>query len=135
MRNSYLLLLFSLFLFSIQKVSGQNSVWGIPNDYFDSQQGVFTSLPTSPSGNLDDEESYQGGLALNTYGAYADPDEDVLFFTKDFQIYDSEGWVVNEFMVNNQRKYGYTERLILPMGNDCERYAILFTASSDNPET
>lgn len=67
------------------------------------------------------------------HGAYSDPSGDVLFFTVDEKVYDKDGWVVGDLKTGFTKK-GWNERLILPMGNDCRRFAIIYPASAATTE-
>lgn len=127
-------------LLGYYSINAQNPNWTLPSKNFDLDVDVVLPLPTSPtdpnSGNPDTDPSnaYQGALAEHVHGAYTDPSGDILFFTVDEKVYDKNGWVVGDLKTGFTKK-GWNERLILPMGNDCRRFAIIYPASAATTES
>lgn len=82
----------------------------------------------------DPDEAYQGDQAEHIHAAYTDASGEILFFTVDDQVYDHEGWRVGVLNTSDEKR-GFSERLILPMGNDCRRFGILYSASAESNES
>ncbi len=128
MRKSCLIILLNLLA---TLVLAQNANWTIPDQYLESTSSLLFPLPIPDPGANDEFESYIGERAENSHGAYSDVNGDLIFFTVDEHIYDKNGWAIDHlydgsFGNQSDALSGYNERLILPMGDDCTRYAILF---------
>lgn len=112
----------------------QNPNWTLPGGQYNPNV-VYAPLPQSPMHPVlnvpetDPDLAYTGLPSTNTHAGYTGPDGELLFFTIDDKLYDKNGWVVGVFERNGNPKKGYSERLILPMGNDCRKFAILFSSS------
>jgi len=140
MKTYYKLIVSSIALFLIISAKSQNPIWTLPGDQYDVISDVLTSLPQSPIDpgdgmpETDPTEAYQGAQAEHVHTAYSDPSGDLLFFTVDEKVYDKSGWVVGDLQTGFTKK-GWNERLILPMGNDCNRFAIIYPASAASSES
>jgi len=118
----------------------QNPNWTMPSGKFEPAGYDYTPLPSSPYhpdfGIVTDPNlAYQGEHARAMHGGYTDNNGNLLFFTVDEYVYDREGFVVGKMFENTQyteRKRGYNQRLILPMGNSCTKFAILTPNTADH---
>lgn len=115
-------------------LKAQNPIWTMPPYKFVPDLQNYTPLPTSPNGETNPGVAYQGTSDTHLHGAYTDPFGELLLFTVDQKVYDKYGYVVDDMQINSDYKRGFSERLILPMGKDCSRFAIIYAASSDDDE-
>jgi hypothetical protein len=107
--------------------TAQNPNWTMPGRYFKPSTDTYSPLPQSPNG-------YLGDPSARTHGAYTGPDKEILFFTVDEYVYNKEGVLSGELAVGSDLKGGYSEKLILPMGNDCSKFAILYSSASNQSD-
>ena len=126
--DKYGILLFAILFFSYN-LFGQNPNWTLPPQNFKPTFFGVNPLP-QPSGSY----GYTGAPASNMHAAYSDPHGDVLVFTVDENVYDKNGYLVDVMRRDHNVKKGFNERLILPFGNDCSRFAILYIASATSNE-
>ncbi|MCH2216428.1 MAG: hypothetical protein MK086_14780 [Flavobacteriales bacterium] len=107
---------------------GQNLNWTLPLETYNSSTDPVTSLPIPDPGETDPRESYFGDRATNSHAAYSDANGEIILFMVDEFLHDANGYGVVEATFGTQDRplNGYNERLILPMGNDCRRYAIIY---------
>lgn len=142
-----LVLIFILATYSqvINSASAQNPNWTLPGWYFQ-PEGSYLPLPQSPPDPVtgipetDPTLAYQGTGSTHVHGGYTDPWGNLQFFTIDDKIYDAKGWLVGHLQRNEtlnevmglRYKKGYNERLILPMGGSCSKYAIIYPAARDH---
>ncbi len=124
MKRHYLLQLVAIFW--TLSISGQNPNWTLPGQYYQPGVNIF-NLPTDING-------YQGDPSTRTHGAYTGPDGEVLFFTVDEYVYNKEGVLAGELSVGSELKGGYSEKLILPLGNDCRRFAIIYSSAANSQD-
>jgi hypothetical protein len=121
-----LLALAYIVLFSTH-LDAQNPNWTIPDSRFELSSTTLSPLPIPDPTETDQRKSYIGQRATNTHAAYSDKDGNLLFFTVDEFYYDANGYGILEAVrPGGIPLSGYNERLILPMGDDCRRYAILY---------
>jgi len=115
--------LFLAFL-TVQILVAQSINWTLPP--FEYQPGLaYTNLP-QPSGDL----VYEGDPANFVHASYSTPDGEMKLFTVDEFVYDKNGYEIGQLQYNNYVvKKGFNERLILPMGDDCRRYAIIYRSA------
>lgn len=106
---------------------GQAGNWTMPPQVFDNINTNIFSLPTQ-AGN------YGGTPATNCHAGYTDPSGNLMFFTVDEHVYDQDGYLIGEMEHGSFPKKGLAERLILPMGNDCQKYAIIYSAAENDIE-
>jgi hypothetical protein len=103
----------------------QDLNWTFPNQYYDTDALLMYDLP-QPSGS----DVYSGDPSLFVHAAYSNPDGSLKFFTSDEFVYDGNGHEVGRLFDYDgpQQKFkeGFNERLILPMGEDCKRFAIIY---------
>ncbi len=126
----------------------QNPLWTLTPNYLDAVNSFPVPLPSSPydpntgQPNSTSAYSYQGAAtdaATNLHAGYTDPWGDLMFFTVDQNLYDYKGWLVGSFKrfystptSGNYLKRGHSERLILPLGNSCTKFAIIYPAGRDH---
>jgi hypothetical protein len=102
----------------------QNDNWTMP-PYSYKPTGSYSVLP-QPSGDL----VYEGDPANFVHASYSTPDGEMQLFTVDEFVYDKNGYEIGQLQYNNYVvKKGFNERLILPMGDDCRRYAIIYRSA------
>jgi len=140
MKTYFKLFIFIASILAVVCLQAQNPNWTLPGDQFNLPSLNFSPLPQSPIDpgdgmpETDPTEAYQGAQAEHVHTAYSDPSGDLLFFTVDEKVYDKSGWVVGDLQTGFTKK-GWNERLILPMGNDCNRFAIIYPASAASSES
>jgi len=99
--------------------------WTLPNEYYSQNSQQMLDLP-QPSGSL----VYEGDPSEHVHASYSTPDGELQLFTVDDHVYDKNGYEVGLLQAQNyNRKMGFNERLILPMGDDCRRYAIIYRSA------
>lgn len=124
------------------KAQAQNPKWTMPGGQYQAAGNNYLPLPNQPldpMGNpvTDDYTAYQGEPAEYSSASYSDPDGNILLFTVDESVYDKNGWVVGKMRTQSgtqtiYERQGYSEVLILPLGNSCTKFAIIFTSSATN---
>ena len=109
-------------------LEAQNPNWTMPPDKFAPAPSLYTPLP---SGTIPGIE-YDGAPATNLHAGFSDNNGNLLFFTVDDKVYNAQGdlagWITDDML---RKKRGYNERLILPMGKSCTRFAILTSGGHD----
>lgn len=145
-RLSFSILCFlAIYFCFVNNVTAQNPNWVVPGGNFDPSVITFSPLPqspTSPLGNpvTDPNSAYQGEPSENTFTGYTGFDGELKMFAIDGRMYDKDGFMVN-FLRYEQGSdpelglKGISEMLILPMGNSCERFAVIFPSSLSNSYT
>ncbi len=136
MKNTYCILAL-LMLVGIYNSQAQNPNWVMPDGFFKPGPGGYLPLPQSPNGETDPDLAYQGEPASYSSGGYTGPDGKLLFFVVDENVYDKNGWLIGKMnSINNaqdqHRRAAYSELLILPMGNSCTKFAIIFASTAEN---
>lgn len=87
-------------------------------------------LPTFVGGGVPYE--YMGAPSVGLHNSYPDQDGNILFFVVDDGVYDNQARSIGYLKSgNNQPKRGFNQMLVLPMGNSCSKYAILYPGSAD----
>ncbi len=96
----------------------------------------FPSPPFPPGLDpiTDPELAYQGESANYSFAGYTGPSGDLLLFSVDENLYDRGGWKVGTLQggPSIRTRPGFTEKLILPMGNSCTKFAIIFPGTAEN---
>ena len=82
----------------------------------------------------DPELAYQGEDADYSFAGYTGPTGDLLLFSVDANLYDREGWKIGTLQggPSIRTRPGFTEKLILPMGSSCTKFAIIFPGTAEN---
>ncbi len=134
-------------LCSHYNVHSQNPNWVMPGGKFQPDVPDYVPLPNNPAWpanyqvgdiNFDWNFKYTGSPAQYTQAGYTGPDGELMCFVVDDKLYDKHGWLVNSLraQVNSSNNLGgvkgYSEMLILPMGNSCTRFAIIYVGSWNN---
>jgi len=118
-------------LISCLTTQAQNPNWTMPPNKFEGDLGEYTLLPPEIPGG----PGYNGAAATNLHAGYSDNNGNLLFFTVDEKVYsvtNGESMWAFDIKDNLSRpKRGFNERLILPMGNSCTRFAILTVGGYD----
>jgi hypothetical protein len=121
----------------------QNPNWALPGNQYNHTIQAYTSLPQSPIHPVtnnpitDPNSAYQGEPATYSSAGYTGPDGELLLFTVDESVYDKNGWMVGKLRRTTSsspthERQGYSEVLILPMGNSCTKFAIIFPSSAQS---
>ena len=109
-------------------LQAQNPNWTMPPYFFGPSGNEYNPLPTGTIPEI----AYDGAPATNLHAGYSDNNGNLLFFTVDENVYNAQGNLagrIKDDMIRNKR--GYNERLILPMGKSCTRFAILTSGGHD----
>ncbi|NEN22653.1 hypothetical protein G3O08_03925 [Cryomorpha ignava] len=118
-----------VFLLTNYNLIGQNPIWTLPPSQFEGSNFGISSLPSGGGGAM-----YAGQPADNMHSSYSDQNGNLVLFTVDHEVYDRHGYLVDDMRINYESKKGHNERIILPMGNDCSKYAIIYPASPTSNE-
>ena len=109
-------------LLGYYSLNAQNPNWTLPGQFLNHDIPQLQNLP-QPTGS----DVYQGDPADFVHSAYTNPFGEIQFFTVDEFVYDENGYEVWQLLDDTYtQKEGFNERLILPMGDDCRRFAIIF---------
>lgn len=123
---------FLIFLFVITVsntyIFSQNSLWSLPNHYYQSQTGQLAPLPLGPNPSLGD---YQGQVATNCHNAMHDENGNLLFFIVDEFVYDAVGRIIDTLKFPKLTLKGTAEISIVPDPQNCSRYYIFSVGSID----
>jgi len=88
----------------------------------------------------DPNSAYQGTPSEYTFTGYTGFDGELKMFAIDGRMYDKDGYMVNflRYEQGSDPEFGLkgmSEMLILPMGNSCERFAVIYPSSLSNSYT
>src|SRR5690554_1457819 len=112
-------------------VSGQNPNWTLPGQYYDHKYDAVEDLPVPLEADFPTE--YTGLPSVGLHNSYTDNEGNILFFIVDGAVYDKNGRMVGHLQDGFSRvKRGFNQLQILPMGNSCSRFAILYPGSPDH---
>ena len=105
----------------------QNHLWTFPGDYvdFSNPSPLPQPLPTDPL--LDPSFVYDGASATHMHNAIGNQSGEIEFFIVDQNVYNGLGHLIGELYssIFSFAIKGYTESLIVPVPNKCDRYYII----------